>query len=217
LNRLYPMFVRAQGLRCVVIGGGAVALRKARGLLDAGADVTVIAPEVQPDLCRLVDDHAVRWIQREAHEQDLDGANLVFLATDSAQVNAQLEQVARHNGSLVNRADSPLDGTFHVPAVVRRDDITVAVSTSGRSPAFARLLREELDTLLTEERLALLEVIAEARESVRGSHISKSGDQWRELMHDASILAHVRAGRRAEAVRTIVSRLEATALSGSRK
>jgi precorrin-2 dehydrogenase / sirohydrochlorin ferrochelatase len=211
------MFVRVEGLRCVVIGGGAVALRKARGLLDAGADVTVIAPGVHPDLRDLVDNQAIRWIQREAHEQDLDGANLVFLATDSAQVNARLEQVARHNGSLVNRADSPHVGTFHVPAVVRRDDVTVALSTSGRSPAFARLLREELDTLLTEERLALLEVIAEARESVRGSQISTTGEQWREIMHDASILAHIRAGRRAEAVKTIISRLEATALSGSLK
>jgi len=211
------MFVRAEGLRCVVIGGGAVALRKTRGLLDAGADVTVVAPEIHPDLRGLVDDQAIRWIQREAHEQDLDGANLVFLATDSTQVNVQLEQIARHNGSLVNRADSPRDGTFHVPAVVRRDDVTVALSTSGRSPAFAQLLREEVETLLTQERLALLEVIAEARESVRGSHISTTGNRWRELMQDASIQADIRAGRRAEAVKTIVARLEATALSGTLK
>ena len=167
MTRLYPIFVRADRLRCVVIGGGAVAARKISGLLEVGARVKIVAPEINPELRGMLTGQLLDCEQRPAFEDDVYDADLVFLATDNRDLNERLEHAAQRNGALVNRADSPDGGTFHVPAIARRGDIAVAVSTGGRSPTFARLLRDEIQSLLTEERVEQLEVAAQAHEATR--------------------------------------------------
>jgi siroheme synthase-like protein len=167
LTELYPIFVRASRLRCVVIGGGAVAARKIRGLIETGARIKIVAPEINAEVRGMLLAHAVDWDQRAASEDDVYNADLVFLATDNPDLHERLEHAAQRKGALVNRADSPDGGTFHVPAIARRGDIAVAVSTSGRSPTFARLLRDEIQSLLTDERVEQLEVAAQARETAR--------------------------------------------------
>ena len=127
-----------RGRRCVVAGGGAVARRKAEGLLAAGADVLVVAPEVG----EMPDGAAIE--RRAVRLADLDGAVLVVCATDDPAANAALAREARRLGVLANVVDDPDGGNFAVPAVLRRGALQVGVSTGGASPALARRLRDEL-------------------------------------------------------------------------
>ncbi|MGH3148329.1 MAG: precorrin-2 dehydrogenase/sirohydrochlorin ferrochelatase family protein, partial [Rubrobacter sp.] len=128
---LYPIFLNLSGRRCVVVGGGEVAGRKARKLLQAGAEVVVIAPEIHPDLTRA----GLETQQRAYRDGDLEGAHLAFTATDSREVNAAVALEAGERGIPVNVADRPSDGDFARPSTLRRGRHQVAVSTGGASPA----------------------------------------------------------------------------------
>ncbi|MGI8859959.1 MAG: precorrin-2 dehydrogenase/sirohydrochlorin ferrochelatase family protein, partial [Rubrobacteraceae bacterium] len=138
---LYPVFMALEGLRCVVVGGGEVANRKARKLLQARADVVVISSEVKPEL----ESVAGEVLRRRFEEGDLEGAYLAFAATDAREANAAVAREANARGIPVNVADRPSEGTFAVPSVLRRGRMQVAVSTGGASPARARSIRGELE------------------------------------------------------------------------
>jgi siroheme synthase-like protein len=146
-----------RGRRCVVAGGGAVARRKVEGLLAAGADVLVVAPvigEMPP---------GAELARREARLDDLDGVALVVCATDDAGVNIALAKEAQRRGVLVNVVDDPDQGTFTVPAVLRRGRVQVGVSTGGASPLLARKLRDELASSVTDQHAQLAGLLAELR------------------------------------------------------
>jgi siroheme synthase-like protein len=146
-----------RGRRCVVAGGGAVARRKVAGLLAAGADVLVVAPEIDemPEGAALA--------RRAVRLDDLDGAVLAVCATDDAGVNAALAREAHRRGVLVNVTDDPDSGTFTVPAVARRGRVQIGVSTGGASPLLARRLRDELAAQVSDEHALLAELLAELR------------------------------------------------------
>jgi len=136
----YPVLLQLAGRRCVVIGAGAVGRRKTSGLLAAGAQVVVVAAQIdQPPLPVAVEVHC-----RLFRNEDLDGAFLVFAATGCAQTNRAVAEAARQRGLLVNIADDPVGSDFFLPAVLRQGRMSIAVSTDGASPAAARLLRDEL-------------------------------------------------------------------------
>ena len=137
----YPVVLRIAGRMCVVIGGGEVARRKVQGLLAAGARVRVIAPHLHPEL---QENTAIELICRSFLADDLAGALLVFAASNDRQVNAEVAAAARQQGTLVNIADDPEESDFHLPAIVQRGALTVAVSSGGGSPAFAAQLRDRL-------------------------------------------------------------------------
>jgi precorrin-2 dehydrogenase / sirohydrochlorin ferrochelatase len=140
----YPVFLDLAGRRAVVAGAGPVALRKARGLLEAGALVTVVAPEWEPEF----EDLPVRRLRRRFRASDLDGAVLAFAATNDRRVNRRVGEEARKRGILVNVADAPEECCFIVPARVRRGGMQIAVSTGGRSPRLAAELRRRLEEML---------------------------------------------------------------------
>ena len=145
---LYPAFLKLAGRRVVVVGAGPVAASKLRGLLDAGADVTVVAPE-------WVDEAAaadVTRIEREFRPSDLDGAWLVVAAATPA-VNREVARTAEARCVFVNAVDDPPNASLYLGGVVRRAGVTFAVSTDGRAPALAGLLREGLDAVLPPEEL----------------------------------------------------------------
>jgi precorrin-2 dehydrogenase/sirohydrochlorin ferrochelatase len=126
---------------CVVVGGGEVARRKVQGLLAAGARVRVIAPHLHPEL---QENTAIELICRSFLPDDLAGALLVFAASNDRDVNARVAVAARQQGTLINIADDPEESDFHLPAVLQRGALTVAVSSGGGSPAFAAQLRDRL-------------------------------------------------------------------------
>ncbi len=142
----YPVFLDLRDKPVVVVGAGKVALRKVAGLLEAGARVKVVAPE-----CDAGFDHLpVRLLRRRFRASDLDGAFLALAATNDRRVNARVAGEARRRGIPVNVADDPAACGFLVPARIRRGNLQIAVSTSGRAPRLARELRLQIEKILDE-------------------------------------------------------------------
>jgi precorrin-2 dehydrogenase/sirohydrochlorin ferrochelatase len=140
----YPVYLDIAGRRVVVIGGGRVGLRKARGLVEAGAQVHVISPQFDPGF----DDLAVRRSERAYVPGDLGGAILAFAATDSRAVNRQVGDDAKALGIPVNVADSPEECEFIVPARAVIEGVQIAISTGGTDPRRAAEVRKRIEALL---------------------------------------------------------------------
>jgi precorrin-2 dehydrogenase/sirohydrochlorin ferrochelatase len=162
---LYPIFLNLDGKRCVVVGGGAVANRKARKLLQARAEIVAISPEVKPEL----ESVATEVRRRPYREGDLEGASLVFAATNLREVNAAVTREARGRGIPVNVADEPSEGDFALPSVLRRGQLQVAVSTGGASPTLARRVRYELESAFGSEWAGVVEALGRARRDGRSA------------------------------------------------
>lgn len=141
---LYPVFLKLKDVPCLVIGGGAVAERKVKSLLEAEASITVISPTVTEELRVIIADGKVEHRQREYREGDLEGYPMVIASTSSREVNGQVYREATKREALINAVDDPEHSSFFMPSVIRRGDLQIAVSTSGRAPYFARKLRQFL-------------------------------------------------------------------------
>jgi precorrin-2 dehydrogenase / sirohydrochlorin ferrochelatase len=140
----YPIFLDLKDRHVLVVGAGKVALRKTRGLLEAGARVTVVAPEAEPEFEEL----RVRMIARRFRASDLTGAVLVFAATDDRLANHRVAIAAKGRAILANVADCAEECDFLVPARVQRGNVQFAVSTGGESPRLAAELRRKLEEIL---------------------------------------------------------------------
>ena len=136
--RYYPIFLNIRGKRCVVVGGGPVALRKVNILLEHEANVEVISPELCPELSQLAKSRAIQVLQRNYNGGDLQGVFIAIAATDDGEINNKVAEEARAKGVLVNVVDDLEHSDFIVPSQFRRGDIAIAVSTAGKSPALAR-------------------------------------------------------------------------------
>jgi precorrin-2 dehydrogenase / sirohydrochlorin ferrochelatase len=150
---LYPIFLDLSGRRCVVVGGGEVANRKARKLLQARARVVVISPEIGAEL----ESVAVEIHRRPYRKGDLEGAYLAFAATNVREVNAAVAREAKERGVSVNVADKPPEGDFALPSTLRRGRLQVAVSTGGASPTLAQRIRGELEEAFGPEWAGIVE------------------------------------------------------------
>lgn len=140
----YPIFLDLKDKPVLVVGAGKVALRKAKGLVEAGARVTVVGPRRAPGFAAM----PVKWLRRRFRPSDLKGMCLAFTATDDRKVNAAVARRAKRLGIPVNVADAPAECDFLVPARIRSGDLQIAISTSGRSPRLAAELRRKLTTIL---------------------------------------------------------------------
>lgn len=179
----YPVCLEMAGRRCLVVGGGPVAERKVAGLLEAGARLTVVSPAVTARLADLARAERIRLVPRFYAAGDLAGHSVVFVATDDGRVNADVARDARAVGILVNAADDPAHCDFILPAVLRRGELTVTVSTGGASPALARTVRDELDAYLDrEDYTALARVAADARRTLRDRGMRAPWERWREAL-----------------------------------
>lgn len=164
--RYFPVCLRIADRPCIVIGGGRVGERKALALLEHGARVTVISPELTGELSALQRQGRVAWLAREYAEGDLVGAFLVIAATDDPLVQERIHAEAEAGNILLNVADVPRWCNFILPATVRQGDLSLAISTSGRSPALASRLRRELEGWFGPEYAVLLEILGGLREQV---------------------------------------------------
>lgn len=143
--KYYPVFLNLQGKLCVIVGGGRVAERKVQGLLRAGARVKVISPQLTTKLIKLKEQGKIVCTLRNFRSMDLKNAYLAIAATNDHNVNEKIYQQAEEQKIPVNVVDDPKRSSFIVPSLVRKGDIILAISTSGKSPALARLLRQKLD------------------------------------------------------------------------
>jgi siroheme synthase-like protein len=184
--------------RVVVVGAGRIAARKIEPLLDLGALVTVVAPEVGSEVRAWHDAGRVALLEREFRADDLDGAWLAVTATSDPNVNAAVSRAGDERRLFVNSADDPANCSFTLMSVVRRADLVVAIGTGGRSPALATWLKRHVATEMGAEYETLLEILSEAREELRSGGASSEDADWQRAF-DSGILDLVRAGRIADA------------------
>jgi precorrin-2 dehydrogenase / sirohydrochlorin ferrochelatase len=175
-----PIFLQIEGRPCLVVGGSAVARRKVETLVAAGAEVTVISPEVDAALAEMAQSGLIALLRRAYRDGDMVGRQLVYAATDDRQLQRDLFEEARRRNILINVADAPEFCYFIVPSVLRRGRPQVAISTEGASPATARILRERMDEWLGAEVEVLLEVMAAARNWLK-AHESDPSARARKL------------------------------------
>jgi precorrin-2 dehydrogenase / sirohydrochlorin ferrochelatase len=165
MNALYPIFLKLAGRLCLVVGGGAVAYRKAESLSSCGATLRIVAQKIS-DETRTRFGNTDEIIEREYQPADLDGCILAIAATDNPSVNTQVARDCRVHGILVNSVDDPDNCDFYVPAVVRKGDIQIAISSGGASPALSGWIRREIENLLTDRLAQGMEIIACVRKKM---------------------------------------------------
>jgi siroheme synthase-like protein len=186
----YPVFLDLTGVDVLVVGGGPVGIRKADGLVAAGARVTLVAPDVQPGVAP-----QVTVIRREYRSDDLEGRQLVVAATSEPQVNARVASDARHRRIFVNSADDPENCSFILPAITRRGRMSVAVSSGGASPALAQHVRARIaEEVLTPDIVAAADTLAAERDVIHAQGRSTEGLDW------AGRLAQLLTGRKGDVV-----------------
>ena len=180
----YPVNLDLAGRRVLVVGGGEVAARKVSGLLRAGAAVTVVAPDAVAEIAQ---DPDVRWHQREYRRGEVASYRLAITATDDPAVNRQVARDGEAANVLVNSADDPVNCSFILPAVVRRGDLQLTVSTNGRSPAFASWARRRLEETFTDTHAQLLELLGEVRDELRATNGTTESTDWEAAIDDELI------------------------------
>jgi precorrin-2 dehydrogenase / sirohydrochlorin ferrochelatase len=172
VDRLYmPLYVRFEGKRCLVVGGGKVAFRKVEALLGSGAVVTVVSPRATRSLAEAAKRDALQWWKRTFRESDMEGMWFVVAATSNRVENERVFRLAEDEKILCNVVDQPDLCSAIFPAVVERGDLQIAVSTSGTSPAMAAVIRRELDDQFGEEYALALEILAKLRTWARYSAV----------------------------------------------
>jgi len=186
------------GRRCVVVGAGRIATRKIEALLDAGADVHVVAPEAGDPVRAWHDAGRVTWHARDFTPTDLDGAWLATAATADPVVNEAVFGAGEARRVFVNAADDPEHCSFTLMSLVRQGDLVVTVGTGGRSPALATHLRNHFRDEMGPEYSVLLDVLSEAREAMRAGGRSSEDADWQAAL-DSGMLDLIRNGRVAEA------------------
>lgn len=206
--KYYPVCLDISNRKCVVIGGGEVAERKILSLLECGASVAVAAVSLTDLLSGLVQEKRIEHLGGPYEDRYLEGAFLVIGATDRPEVNRRIFEDARKRGVLVNIVDEPSRCDFIVPAVFNRGDLTVAVSTGGRSPALARRIREELEERYGPEYGTLLRIMGNIRRKIleKGAGPEANRLIFEDLL-DAPLLACIREKRWEEARELIRERV----------
>jgi precorrin-2 dehydrogenase/sirohydrochlorin ferrochelatase len=178
-RRYFPILVDLRGKKVLVVGGGNVAARKIGSLLAHGATVELIAKELSAHVAAWVEKGLVKHVDQDFSESRLESFFMVIAATNDDSLNQQVSLKAQEHGLLVNVVDQPLDCNFIVPSVLRRGDLVVAVSTSGKSPAFARKIRLDLERQFGDEIECFLILMGHLRERVLAHGLPQ--DQNKEL------------------------------------
>jgi len=201
MNNYYPIFVNLKDQPCTVIGGGKIAEGKVEGLLDAGAMITVISPALTPALQNLADEKQFTYIERIYQNGDLDGAFMVICATDQNDINHRVWLDASENHQLVNVVDDTPRCNFIAPAILRKGDLSIAISTGGKAPAMAVRLKEFLDKNIGPEYARFLELAGQLR-SPLAKHIPDFETRkalWYQIL-DAGVLDLLSQGNESEAM-----------------
>jgi precorrin-2 dehydrogenase/sirohydrochlorin ferrochelatase len=162
----YPILVNLQGQKAVVVGGGKVAERKIQTLLQGQAVVHVASRDLTGPVQQYVEEGKITYLGDAFVERQLDGAFIVIAATDDPELNRRVSLAAKKRNLLVNAVDQPEDCNFIVPSILQRGDLIIAVSTSGKSPAYARKIRQELEAVFGEEYESLLVMLGRLREEI---------------------------------------------------
>ncbi len=203
-----PIFLDVTAAPCLVVGGGTTAERKVLSLLDAGAAVTVVSPDLTPALWARAQAGELRHVARRYQAGDLDGARLTIAATDDSALHRAIAADASAAGIPINVADQPELCSFIAPAVVARGALQIAVSTGGASPALAARIRRELERNFGREYGRALEILQAARTMLKGSGLD-GGERSRRLrmLAESDLIDHLKSGDLAGAERDVFDAL----------
>ena len=180
--KLFPLFLKLEGRRCLVVGAGSIAESKITGLVGTGSEVVVVAPQARPEIQDLARRGKLEWRKREFEVADLDGMFLVVAATSSTAVHERIFQEATPRGVLCNIVDVPKLCDFYYPAIVRRGDLQIAVSTAGQSPALAQRLRKDLEEQFGVEYQDWLVELGRARDEMTAGDMS--AEERKRRLHE---------------------------------
>ena len=189
---MLPITIKLKGRKCVVVGGGKIAWRRAKVLLGEEADVLIVSPALLPEFHELIEGEGVEWLPRTFKEQDVLNAFLVVAATDRREVNGAVAKSCSAN-QLVNIADDPENSSFHFPAVGRRGLLTVAVGTEGASPILAKNIRDDIMAQFDESYEAYFEFVKISREKILS--LSLGEEEKRRLLTEIVDKKHLDVNR----------------------
>src|SRR5262249_4688518 len=178
---LYPIFLKLEGHKVLVVGGGLIAQQKIEGVLRSATDVTVLAPQITPRIRLWAHQGRLRHIALKYRPGMAQGYFLVIAATDSEQINRAVYEEARGSGALSNAVDDPGYCDFYAPAVVSRGQFQIAISTGGHSPALAQRVRQELEQEFGPEYESWTAWLGRMRDAIR-SVLPRTGRR-KELLH----------------------------------
>jgi precorrin-2 dehydrogenase/sirohydrochlorin ferrochelatase len=194
--KYYPVNLNIKNRRCLVVGGGAVGTRKVSTLLDCGARVTVVSPDPTPQLKELAAQGAIHLKQRPYRSDDVDQMFLVIGATDDERLNRQISTDAERHNTLCNIADRPEVCNFILPAIVRRGDLVITISTSGNSPALAKRLRLDLEKQFGNEYADFLRLMGAVREKLlRQAHEPEAHKDLFNQLIDRDLIGLIKANK----------------------
>ena len=205
MARMFPIVVKLEGCSCLVVGGGTVAVRKVRNLLQCGAAINVVSPSFCEEMVLLGQEEQVTLIPRKFEDRDVQGHMMVFAATSDEAVNQRVYEVCRENGILVNTVDDPDKCNFLVPATMRRGALTIAINTEGNSPLLARRLRMEMEDRYGPEYADYLELLGDALAVVKSTFDRESTrkEVFARLL-ELPILSLLQQGKKEEAKERIM-------------
>jgi siroheme synthase-like protein len=203
-----PIFLDLREKHCVVVGAGEVAQRKIRMLLECGAKVKVISPTVRMGVSQLVKAGIVDLQQMAYRTGDLKNAAVVISATSRRGTNQAVEKEARRRGILINVVDDPGHSDFIVPSFFRRGGLTIAISTSGTSPALARRIRTKLEADFGAEYVSLLTLVEEVRSELKEKKVKVSAQAWQKALDLDGLIDLVRSRRTDKAKTMLLLRLK---------
>jgi precorrin-2 dehydrogenase/sirohydrochlorin ferrochelatase len=199
MTSYFPISLKLEKKRCAVVGGGQVALRKVKTLLDHQADVYIISPVLCSELVALVDSRKIRFIQRTFRAEDLNGFWLAIAATDRRDINLLVANEARKAKVLVNVVDDAENSDFIFSSYLRRGEITIAVSTSGRSPALAHKLRAKIENDFSDEYAELALLISDVRNEAKDAGLKIGGGSWQEALDVDLMIDLLKQGKNEDA------------------
>ena len=195
MSAYYPVYLKLHGRTCLVVGGGSVAARKAASLLECGAKVRLVAPEVCEAVAQMERDGVIERIADVFRSEHMDGAALAIGSTDNNEVNRHVFEEAVKRNIPVNIVDQPALCSFIVPSVVRRGDLVIAISTSGKSPATAKRARKMLEGVFGDEWAVYLEMMGEAREQLLSSEADNAErERLFNKLADSPMLEKIKSG-----------------------
>ena len=200
----YPVYLDLNRKNCVIIGGGNESEKKLENLLRCGARITIISPQVTPGILQRVKKDEVVWKARPYRLGDIKGAFIAIASTNEMSVNKAVAEEAKMEKTVLNVVDVPDLCDFIAPAIIKRGDVIVAISTGGASPALARKLREEISECAALEYADLANILRTARTEVKKRQTRVSPDHWQRCI-DHQLLTMVQNGQKKQALKRLIN------------